>query len=81
MQAIQKTQTPIQTTSYTQDSGFTMPSVLLCSFGQYNLDSFTAEYPTLFAGNFWVQRSYEELLSAGMATFISWAKVSKNCVN
>ena len=67
MQTVQKTQTPQQTISYTVESGFTMPSVLVCSFGQYNLDSFAAEYPTLFAGDFWIQHSYEDLLTSGLA--------------
>ena len=66
LQAVQKTQKPIQTANYITQNGFAMPSVLLCSFGQYDLDSFEAEYPTLYAGNWELFHMYEDLLTPGL---------------
>ena len=40
-----------------------MPSVLLCSFGQYDLDIFEAEYPTLYLGNYEVVHTFEDMLT------------------
>lgn len=43
-----------------------MPSVVLCSFGQYNLDYFEAEFPTLYMGNYEVFHTFEDMLTPGV---------------
>ena len=62
MQAVDKTRKPVSTTSYTDDTGFDMPSILLCSFGQYNLYNFKAQFPTLLNGPYYSAHQYEDLL-------------------
>lgn len=46
-----------------------MPSVVLCSFGTYNLARFRAEYPSLAGGNWEIQHEFADLLSDGVANY------------
>lgn len=63
MQAIDKTRHPVKTTSYSMEDGFTIPSILLCSFGSYNLTSLNAVYPALYTSGFEVFRSFSDMQS------------------
>lgn len=42
-----------------------MPSILLCSFGSYNLSYFNAVYPAIYTGNYEVFHGFSDMLSAG----------------
>lgn len=57
----------MQITSYTEEDDFIMPNIVLCSFGIYNLNSFTAEYPTRHGNSFQLTHKFADLLSHNAA--------------
>ena len=61
MQAVDKTRHPVKTTSYSMEDGFTMPSILLCSFGSYNLTRLNAVYPAMYTSGFEVFQNFSNM--------------------
>lgn len=46
-----------------------MPSIVLCSFGTYNLNSFTAQYPTRYGNSYQLTHKFADLLSDSAANY------------
>lgn len=69
LQVVQKTRNPVQITSYTEERLFVMPNIVLCSFGTYNLNRFTAQYPTRYGNSYELTHDFADLLSDSAANY------------
>lgn len=69
LQVVQFTQQPIQTTSLTEDVGFSNPSMVICSFGSYNLSSLEMDHDNLYGGRWQVNHTYADLLTTALSNY------------